>query len=535
MPPLSRIAWLSLFAVLGGAAAWMAVAGPRGEASAAAVPLATLDGQLVPLPQENADATLTAAREVARVWLDKPLSIDVGAAPVQRTREQLGARVDWNHLRSLVAELRDPRSPMQREHARTAPSAALALAIPYALDTQAALTALLQLKDEIDREPVDARYDFKTNQLSPDEPGRSIDVWGTMSHLDLALAGGETSLAAVIAAAPARRTAAQLAGVSTDAVMGWFETKYARDLKHEARSFNLRLAASKFDGYVLLPQETFDFNQVVGPRSEANGYKVAPVIAQGELVDGIGGGTCQVAGTLHAAAFFSGLDIEERKPHTRPSFYIKMGLDAAVAYPTVTLKLSNPYPFPVVLHETVEGGLVRAEVLGPALKRDVMFARRIDDVVPFAEKDTPDPNLPKGVRELKQRGIPGFKVTRWRVVRDGPFAVREHHQDYYPPTTQIWRVGKGPEDAKFSAHDDEHPEYVADEFLSIAQGPDVAKKARGASAGEGGPPRGDMVESRVPGRTGTYGWTVREGFAKEIHGTRAKDSVGTTDAREGID
>jgi hypothetical protein len=44
-----------------------------------------------------------------------------------------------------------------------------------------------------------------------------------------------------------------------------------------------------------------------------------------------------------------------------------------------------------------------------------------------------------------------------------------------------------------------------------------------------------MVESRVPGRTGTYGWTVREGFAKEIHGTRAKDSVGTTDAREGID
>ncbi|MGO9839323.1 MAG: VanW family protein [Polyangiaceae bacterium] len=526
---MSRTLWLALFVALGGVAAWIAVAGPRADATAV-VPM-TLDGQA--LPPGDADAALAAARDVARAWLGKSLSIDVEGVAAQRTREQIGARVDWEHLRSLVAEVRDPRSPLQREQAQRAPGRTLALAVPYALDPQAALTQLLQLKDEVDRDPVDAHYDFKTKALSSDQPGRSLDVWATLARIDGALARSETTLAAVVAAAPARRTVAQLAGVSTEAVMGWFETKYARDLKHEARSFNLRLAASKFDGYVLLPHETFDFNQVVGPRTEANGYKVAPVIAQGELVDGIGGGTCQVAGTLHAAAFFGGLDIEERKPHTRPSFYIKMGLDAAVAYPTVTLRLGNPYAFPVVLHETVEGGLVRAEVLGPKLTRDVMFARRIDDVVPFAEKDAPDPNLPKGARELKQRGIPGFKVTRWRVVRDGPFAVREHHQDYYPPTTQIWRVGKGPTDANFEAHDDEHPEYVADEFLSIAQGPDVAKKAHATAAGEAGPPRGDMVESRVPGRTGTYGWTVREGFAKDIHGTRAKE--GSTETREGID
>jgi vancomycin resistance protein YoaR len=522
--------WLALFVALGGAAAWLAVAAPRTESGAVAV---TLDGQA--LPKGDADSTLAAARDVARAWLGKSLSIDVGGTPVERTREQLGARVDWEHLRALVAELYDPRSALRREHARTAPRAPLALAVPYALETLASMTQVLQLKDEVERAPVDARYDFKNRRLSPDEPGLGVDVWGTLARIDDALARGETALSAVVAVATARRTAAQLAGVSTDAVMGWFETKYARDLKHEARSFNLHLAASKFDGFVLLPHETFDFNQVVGPRSETNGYKVAPVIAQGELVDGIGGGTCQVAGSLHAAAFFAGLDIEERRPHTRPSFYIKMGLDAAVAYPTVTLKLGNPYPFPVVLHETVEGGLVRAEILGPRLTRDVMFARRIDDVVPFAEREVPDPNLPKGARELKQRGIPGFKVTRWRIVRDGPFAVREHHQDYYPPTTQIWRVGKGPADAKFEAHDDEHPEYVADEFLSISQGPDVSKKAHAAGAGEGGASRGDMVESRIGGRTGSYGWTVREGFAKETHGTHAKDAIGGTETREGID
>jgi len=527
----SRFAWLAFFTFLGGAAAWMALAGPRGE-TIAPVP-ATLEGQA--LPPGGADVALSAAREVARAWLARSLTIDVAGTPVQRTREELGARVDWEHLRSLVAELRDARSPLRREHARAPSRGPVALAVPFALDTQAVLAQILQLKDEVDREPVDARYDFKTGHVTPDEPGRSLDVWATVARIDGALARGEASLSALVAPALARRTATELAGVSTAAVMGWFETSYARDLKHQARSYNLHVAASKLDGYVLLPHETFDFNQVVGPRTEANGYRVAQVIALGELVDGMGGGTCQVAGTLHAAAFFAGLDVEERRPHTRPSLYIKMGLDAAVAYPAVTLRLGNPYPFPVVLHETVEGGVVRAEVLGPSLTRDVRFVRHVDEVVRFAEKEIPDSNLPRGARELRQRGVPGFKVTRWRIVRDGSFSVRERHQDYYPPTTQVWRVGKGPPDPKFEARDDEHPEYVTDELLSIEQGPDVGKSAHAARVGEGGPARGEMVESRTPGRTGAYGWTVREGFAKETHGTRAKAAPGDAETREGID
>jgi hypothetical protein len=273
-----------------------------------------------------------------------------------------------------------------------------------------------------------------------------------------------------------------------------------------------------------MPGETFDFNEVVGPRSEANGYRVAPVIAQGELVDGIGGGTCQIAGTLHGAAFFAGLDVVERKPHTRPSFYIKMGMDATVVYPTITLKLKNPFGFPIVFHETVADGVVRAEILGPKRSRDVTFVRRIDEVVPFVEKETPDPKVPVGKRVLAQRGIPGFKVTRYRIVRDGSSAVREHDTDVYPPTTQIWHVGAG-ENVTTEPPPDEHPEYVADEYLAIAQGPHVvdphagheSHEEKGKSAGEDEPEHGrggPMVETRVAGRYGTHGWTVREGFAK---------------------
>ena len=107
----------------------------------------------------------------------------------------------------------------------------------------------------------------------------------------------------------ARTGVAMAPGIDFDTVLGFFETRYNTAKKYADRTYNLRLAASRLDGMVLMPGDVFDFNEVVGPRDEAHGYKVAPVIAQGELVDGIGGGTCQVSGTLHAAAFFAGLEI----------------------------------------------------------------------------------------------------------------------------------------------------------------------------------------------------------------------------------
>jgi hypothetical protein len=261
-----------------------------------------------------------------------------------------------------------------------------------------------------------------------------------------------------------------------------------------------------------MPGETFDFNEVVGARSEANGYKPATVIAQGELVDGIGGGTCQIAGTLHGAAYFAGLPIVERRPHTRPSFYIKMGMDATVVYPTITLQIKNDFPHPIVLHETVEGGVVRAEILGPRRTRDVVFTRKIEEVVPFGESEKQDAELPKGTRILAQRGIPGFKIRRERTIRDGEKVTREHNSDVYPPTQQIWRVGTGADDPKKAAEAealaDEHPEYIADEQLTIAQGPGIedphAKR-------NGERPGGPTVESRVAGRYGTHGWSAHYG------------------------
>jgi vancomycin resistance protein YoaR len=511
---------------VGAFAGWLAI-GPASAPKPTPLPAVTLDGVALSL-EGGADETLERARAIARAYVERPLAVAAGGEEKVKTREELGARVESTRLEALVAALHDARSPLRRayaQHVSAGVAQPLRLPLPVSVDGERALASMLLLKDDLDRAPVDAKVDLASSSVDKpilaDQPGRRMDVYATLARLDAALVKGEPRIEAIVETVPAERTAAQIAGVHPDEVLGYFETRYNEDAKHEARSYNLRIAAQKLDGYVLLPGETFDFNTVVGPRTEANGYRVAPVIAQGELVDGIGGGTCQVAGTLHGAAFFAGLGIPERKPHTRPSFYIKMGLDAAVAYPTITLKLKNDFPHPIVLHETVQGGVVRAEILGPKRTRDVTFVRKITDVVPFKEREVDDPKLPTGERVLSQRGIPGFKITRERVIREGEDVKRERTTDAYPPTTQVWRIGTGDRTAKSEANDDEHPEYVVDEQLTLTQGPGVVDPRRTpskeAEPGRGGP----TVESREPGKYGTRGWTVRLGFAKAVNGTRA--------------
>jgi hypothetical protein len=215
---------------------------------------------------------------------------------------------------------------------------------------------------------------------------------------------------------------------------------------------------------------------------------------------------------LHGAAFFAGLGIVERYPHTRPSAYIKLGLDATVVYPTINLRVQNTLPFPVVLHETVKNGIVRAEILGPARTRTVTLIRRILDAIPYEEVERPDKALASGKRVLSQRGVAGFKVRRYRIVRDGPHAVRERWDDVYPPTAQIVRVGVGEGTRDQRVADDAHPEYTADELLVTTQGPDTKDSADEPAGGEN-PARDDsMWESREPGRFGKPGWTERAGM-----------------------
>jgi hypothetical protein len=180
-----------------------------------------------------------------------------------------------------------------------------------------------------------------------------------------------------------------------------------------------------------------------------------------------------------------------------------MGLDATVVYPTINFRVRNNYDFPVVLHQTVKNGNVRAEILGPKRARTVTLIRRITDAIPYAELERPDKSVPEGMRVLGQRGVPGFKVRRYRITREGPHAVRERWDDVYPPTAQIIRIGTGDVARdRFKGKSSSAPEYVADEVLIMTN-----LREEGDDAAET-----EIVERREPGRYGTYGWSEEAGM-----------------------
>ncbi len=110
---------------------------------------------------------------------------------------------------------------------------------------------------------------------------------------------------------------------------------------NENRIFNISKASNSINGIKILPNQEFSFNEVVGVRSEENGYKTAKIILNGEYSEGVGGGVCQVSTTLYNCALISGLKITEYHRHSLNVGYIEPSFDAMVNSYTSDLKFVN--------------------------------------------------------------------------------------------------------------------------------------------------------------------------------------------------
>lgn len=113
-------------------------------------------------------------------------------------------------------------------------------------------------------------------------------------------------------------------------LLGTFSTTY--NTSNTNRVTNLELASEKVNGTIILPGETFSYNKVVGERTIAKGYKEAAVYSGGKVVDGIGGGICQLSSTLYNAVIYANLEITSRSNHRFLTSYVTAGRDATVSY-----------------------------------------------------------------------------------------------------------------------------------------------------------------------------------------------------------
>ena len=147
-----------------------------------------------------------------------------------------------------------------------------------------------------------------------------------------------------------------------------FSTNYAAS--NVNRTTNLRLAANKINGTVLMPGETFSYNQVVGERSIAAGYKEAPIYVSGRVEDGLGGGICQITTTLYNAVVYANLEIVERTNHQFVPSYVGAGRDATVVYGALDFKFKNNRNYPIKIMCSVSGGVANFKIFGLSTEDD---------------------------------------------------------------------------------------------------------------------------------------------------------------------
>lgn len=133
------------------------------------------------------------------------------------------------------------------------------------------------------------------------------------------------------------------------------------------RRENIRLASEAVDGTVVQPGEEFSFNEVVGNSSAERGYQEAAVIRNGEVALGSGGGICQVSTAIYIAAVKADLEITERHPHSVPSDYAPIGLDATIVHDQFDLRIKNNTAHPITIRAKALGQTVKVEIVGDPL------------------------------------------------------------------------------------------------------------------------------------------------------------------------
>jgi vancomycin resistance protein YoaR len=257
-------------------------------------------------------------------------------------------------------------------------------------------------------------------------------------------------------------------------VLGQFRTSYATDAEHRSRASNVQLAAEAIDGKKLAPGAVFSFNDAVGERTAAFGYSKAVVLRDGLIAEGMGGGACQVASTLYAAALLTAaLDVKSRAPHSRPSAYIRMGFDATVSYPKIDLKLVNVSAEEVVIRARAGNGNLEVAIEGkPYL--DVELRSEILDRTPFTRTLERDAGVGADEARRTAFGIPGYRVRRVKTFTSADGMLHSDVRiDLYSAVPEVLRVAPGFDPARLSPPEDEEHEAMAK--VKIVNAPEAVR------------------------------------------------------------
>lgn len=308
-------------------------------------------------------------------------------------------------------------------------------ALSLVLDEEALLARVRQDLGQLERGPRDAtvRLDGSRVVVVPARTGLSLQADGLPDAFREAMA----------ARGDERRIALELdeiePAIPTSVSQGWtfetmsrFESAFPTGPTNEARTANLKAGVRNVNGTVVMPGQQFSLASALGDLSRAGGYVEAPIIQDGRLVMGLGGGLSQVSTVVFNAAWFAGVQLDAHTPH---SFYIARypaGREATIAVPVIDNTWTNDTDNPIVVRSRIRGDEIVMELLGER-QYDV---RTIDGE--WRDREEGERRTDDSPECVPQNPAEGFTITTVRILsRDGQEVSRDEFTTTYDPADEI--------------------------------------------------------------------------------------------------
>jgi vancomycin resistance protein YoaR len=254
-------------------------------------------------------------------------------------------------------------------------------------------------------------------RMIPSKEGRRLDVEATQkAFLAAALRTTNREAELVVVSAEPQLSTERAKSLGITGLVGSYTTFYGGEPN---RIHNVQLVARLINRHLISPGSTFSFNKTTGERNASKGFLEAPVIINGELKSGLGGGVCQVSTTVFNAAYEAGLSITERHNHALYISHYPLGRDATVNYPDTDLKFVNDTGHWLLLETVVGSSSLTVRLFGTPVHRKVVSeASALRVTGPALVKRIPDPSLFVGQQFVEDLGEPSRAVSVHRIVYD---------------------------------------------------------------------------------------------------------------------
>jgi vancomycin resistance protein YoaR len=305
-----------------------------------------------------------------------------------------------------------------------------------------------RFRASVNRPPSDAGFVVLPGDhvvVRPAKSGVQLDVDAARrAILAAALTPSDRVARLVVERAAPERTTREARAMGITGRVAGYTTYYGGEPN---RIHNVQLVARLIDGAMVAPGTTFSFNGTTGERSAEKGFRTAPVIINGELEDGLGGGVCQVSTTVFNAAFEAGLPIESRTNHALYISHYPQGRDATVNYPDIDLKFRNDTGKWLLLRTFVGSSSLTVKLYGtPQHRRVESETSPLEVTGAPGVKRVPDPNVWAGIESVMESGEPSRRtsVTRRVYSEEGELLSEDTWTSWYRAEPEVIRYGTKP-------------------------------------------------------------------------------------------